>query len=102
MKKMKTFQPKIVIFTAVKNRCMLHWRVFVMELQNKCRLRTVSNKLIGSHVKSFSLLDSHVVLGWFQSRKHDVILSDILKTRLEMQINSEISATLTRLLMIEN
>ena len=23
-------QPKIIIFTAVKNRCMLHGRVFVM------------------------------------------------------------------------
>ena len=30
MKIVKTFQPKIVIFTAVKNRCMLHRRVFVM------------------------------------------------------------------------
>ena len=28
--KSKTFQPKIVIFTDVKNRCMLHGRVFVM------------------------------------------------------------------------
>ena len=30
MKKVKNIQPKIVIFTAVKNRCMLHGRVFVM------------------------------------------------------------------------
>ena len=30
MKIVKKFQPKIVIFTAVKNRCMLHGRVFVM------------------------------------------------------------------------
>ena len=30
MKIVKTFQPKIVIFTAVKNRCMLHGRVFEM------------------------------------------------------------------------
>ena len=30
MKKVKKIQPKIVIFTAVKNRCMLHGRVFVM------------------------------------------------------------------------
>ena len=30
MKKVKLFQPKIVIFTAVKNSCMLHGRVFVM------------------------------------------------------------------------
>ena len=32
MKKVKQFQPKIVIFTAVKNRCMLHGRVFVMDI----------------------------------------------------------------------
>ena len=31
MKIVKTFQLKIVIFTAVKNRCLLHGRVFVME-----------------------------------------------------------------------
>ena len=30
MKIVKTFLPKIVIFTAVKNLCMLHWCVFVM------------------------------------------------------------------------
>ena len=30
MKIIKKFQPKIVIFTAVKNRCMLHGRVFIM------------------------------------------------------------------------
>ena len=30
MKKVKKIQMKIVIFTAVKNRCMLHGRVFVM------------------------------------------------------------------------
>ena len=30
MKKGKTIQLKIVIFTTVKNRCMLHGRVFVM------------------------------------------------------------------------
>ena len=32
MKIVKNFQMKIVIFTAVKNRCMLHGRVFVMIL----------------------------------------------------------------------
>ena len=31
MKIVKQLQPKIVIFTAVKNRCMLHGRVFVMD-----------------------------------------------------------------------
>ena len=30
MKLVKTIQLKIVIFTAVKNRCILHGRVFVM------------------------------------------------------------------------
>ena len=30
MKIVKNFQMKIVIFTAVRNRCMLHGRVFVM------------------------------------------------------------------------
>ena len=30
MKIVKIFQLKIAIFTAVKNRCMLHGRVFVM------------------------------------------------------------------------
>ena len=30
MKIVKTIQLKIVIFTAVKNRCMLNGRVFVM------------------------------------------------------------------------
>ena len=32
MKIVKTFRLKIVIFTALKNRCMLHGRVFVMFL----------------------------------------------------------------------
>ena len=32
MKIIKQFQLKIVIFTAVKNRCLLHGRVFVMTL----------------------------------------------------------------------
>ena len=31
MKIVKIFQMKIVIFTAVKNRCILHGRVFVMK-----------------------------------------------------------------------
>ena len=30
MKIVKEIQLKIIIFTAMKNRCMLHWRVFVM------------------------------------------------------------------------
>ena len=34
MKIVKKFQLKIVIFSAVKNRCILHGRVFVMCLEN--------------------------------------------------------------------
>ena len=34
MKIVKTFHLKIVIFTAVKIRCMLHGRVFVMAMTN--------------------------------------------------------------------
>ena len=33
MKIIKKNQPKIVIFTAVKNRCLLHGRVFVMNIE---------------------------------------------------------------------
>ena len=33
MKKVKQFQLKTIIFTAVKNRCVLHGRVFVMYLR---------------------------------------------------------------------
>ena len=33
--KSKNIQPKIVIFTDVKNRCMLHGHVFVMESNTK-------------------------------------------------------------------
>ena len=35
MKIVKRIQLKIVIFTALKNCCMLHWRVFVMAELNK-------------------------------------------------------------------
>ena len=38
MKIVKIFQPKIVIFTAVKNRCMLHGRVFVMTFRGLCTI----------------------------------------------------------------
>ena len=31
MKKVENFQLKIVIFTAMKNRCILHGRVFVLQ-----------------------------------------------------------------------
>ena len=33
MKINKIFELKIVIFTPVKNRCMLHGRVFVMDMR---------------------------------------------------------------------
>ena len=35
VKVVKHIQQKFVIFTAVKNRCMLHGRVFVMKLMYK-------------------------------------------------------------------
>ena len=35
MKRVKKNQKKMVIFTAVKNRCILHWRVFVMKILAK-------------------------------------------------------------------
>ena len=34
MKIVKIFQPKIAIFIAVKNRCILHGRVFVISKPN--------------------------------------------------------------------
>ena len=40
MKKVKTNQLKIVIFTAVKNRCILHGRVFVMCLNRAVAAQT--------------------------------------------------------------
>ena len=41
MKIVKNFQPKIFILTAVKNRCMLHRRVFVMLYSDNITLATV-------------------------------------------------------------
>ena len=34
MKKVQKYQMKIVIFTAAKNHCMLHGRVFVMPISH--------------------------------------------------------------------
>ena len=39
MKIVKHFQLKTVFFTAVKNRCILHGRVFVMRVFNKATLQ---------------------------------------------------------------
>ena len=41
MKIVKTFQLKIVIFTAVKYRCILHGNVFVMEGQDESGIVTL-------------------------------------------------------------
>ena len=49
MKIVKKFQLKIVIFTAVKNRCMLHGRVFVMG-SKECSSHTVFVIFIGTCV----------------------------------------------------
>ena len=43
MKKDKIFQLKIVIFTAVKNRCILHGRVFVMLRQLKMIMQSAKS-----------------------------------------------------------
>ena len=53
---MKNFHLKIVIFTAVKNYCMLHERVFIMRISNTllsimylypkvCQLTSLSEKI---------------------------------------------------------
>ena len=42
MKKVKKIKLRIVIFTAVKNRCILHGRVFVMLPKDQ----TIQNKFI--------------------------------------------------------
>ena len=46
----KTFQLKIVIFTAVKNRCILHGCVFVMEndINNKQQRKPQQKYRLGS------------------------------------------------------
>ena len=44
MKIVKICQLKIVIFTAVKNRCMLHGRVFVMYYSSQCRVEVAQNR----------------------------------------------------------
>ena len=41
MKILKKIQLKIVIFTAVKNRCILHGRVFVMFIQALMEVRII-------------------------------------------------------------
>ena len=41
MKLVKHFQLKIVIFTAVKNRCILHGRVFVMRSKDEDSAQTM-------------------------------------------------------------
>ena len=43
MEIVKTIQMKIIIFTAVKNRCILHGRVFVMLPQNNLQF-SATNK----------------------------------------------------------
>ena len=56
MKIVKKFQPKIVIFTAMKNRCMLNGRVFVMRrvhlfiLEYLKQLKTVTQLMINKPI----------------------------------------------------
>ena len=49
MKIDKIFQLKIVIFTPVKNRCILHGHVFVMNYRSSIRFQIVLNQLLNSH-----------------------------------------------------
>ena len=44
MKKVKRFQLKTVIFTAVKYRCILHGNVYVMVIAVKCLLFLITKK----------------------------------------------------------
>ena len=53
MKKDKIFQLKIVIFTPVKNRCMLHGRVIVMFVANLQRADVINGKFDFSVTKIF-------------------------------------------------
>ena len=50
MKIVKTFQPKMIIFTAMKNRCMLHGRVFVMTI----KADWFGSYIVGKHRQVFS------------------------------------------------
>ena len=52
MKIVKNIQPKIVIFTDVKNRRMLHGRVFVMCFFIPAFVRELSNTLIENSNRS--------------------------------------------------
>ena len=54
MKIVKTFQQKNVIFTAVKNRCKLHGRVFVMLIfpsQAGARAGVVADRILVARTK---------------------------------------------------
>ena len=42
MKKVKKIQLKVIIFTAMKNRCIFHWRVFVMLAERFLRRRSLN------------------------------------------------------------
>ena len=53
MKIVKQFKLKIVIFTAVKNRCILHGRVFVMSYLN-CPMRRLSMHTLWEHTTYFT------------------------------------------------
>ena len=79
MKIVKTFQLKIVIFTAVKNRCILHRRVFVMK--------------VGSSLTAapLLLLDSPSSLDFFC----DILLSCRLKATFWFLYDRESSISFT-------
>ena len=69
MKIVKQNQPKIVIFTDVENRCILHGHVFVM--CNKCILVYGSSVCTGRQTSSLSEWLSSTQSGY---RPHKVVI----------------------------
>ena len=65
MKKVQKIQLKIVIFTAVKNRCKLHGRVFVMSVRSYVSLVLLIAFLsflnVTLFVSCFVRIDVHVL-----------------------------------------
>ena len=74
MKIVKKIQPKILIFTEVKNRCILHGRVFVM-LSLHASLRVVE---IQSLIKSMLSKELEINI-----RNHNCVRKQELKSKAE-------------------
>ena len=75
MKIIKTIKLKIVIFTAVKNRCILHGRVFVMptDLTVHCANCCILYSFIDIHYATSNLKDvvihSNIIFAFLPKRK---------------------------------